>query len=471
MVERAAPASPRAGLAGLPDAVLQDVASRLPGVDKLGLALASRPLQAALMTPTLWLAADVSCASGVRRASDSLLVALSRRARGALRSVAVSGRVWAGGEHEPPVSADALLAVAVANAGSLLTVHALCPDDAADDCLLPFSFVAELLLSLPALTTLDADMRCAGAAAVAAAPRLVQGEAPFGALRLRRLAVAFAHPSDASLPALLAALADPAAQPALASLSLQGADLHGGTRLDGVVDAAVARRLRALALLGCRLGAAALAPALTRLLGEGRASLGSLTVAHPATGGGAAAPRRPSPAFCGALRASRLTRLALRGVGLFAPDASAGAAVAAAAAGHPTLRRLDLAHNPVGQADGWRAQRDAGAALGGLVAADGLESLDASHCGLGGSRPALGPLLDALPRCLRLRSLRLVCPFNGGAGLGARVLAAARANASLAHLKLVDDDGPGVVAAELAEAEAVVAFREPLPGGAGLFLI
>jgi len=70
------------------------------------------------------------------------------------------------------------------------------------------------------------------------------------------------------------------------------------------------------------------------------------------------------PAFCTALRASRLVTLMLRGVRLWESLAD-GLAVVAACTGHPTLRSLDFHHNELEHAPG---RADIEAALDALQA-------------------------------------------------------------------------------------------------------
>jgi hypothetical protein len=127
--------------------------------------------------------------------------------------------------------------------------------------------------------------------------------------------------------------------------------------------------------------------------------------------------------FAEALRANAtLTSLRAVTLDLWA-DAAAGAALLAAATGHPSLAELDVCCNVVPAAH----QAAAGAALGALVAANApaLRALDVSRCDL--RDEALAPLVDALPRNTRLRQLS--CDRNGlsAAFLRERLAPAARA--------------------------------------------
>jgi hypothetical protein len=145
--------------------------------------------------------------------------------------------------------------------------------------------------------------------------------------------------------------------------------------LNTLVDLAISQ-LQRLRLLGCNLSPASL-PELTRLLERGSGSEGgSLTELviynhnNPLFDGDGV------PAFCAALRASRLVKLKLAQMSLF-NSLEDGLAVVAACTGHPTLRELNLSINLVDAV----ASPAVGAALAALVAADSeLQSLDVSGC-------------------------------------------------------------------------------------------
>lgn len=87
-------------------------------------------------------------------ASDALLLAVSKKAKGTMRSLDVSGQIDSNGDAA--VSVHALRAVCVANAGTLLELDARCADNLNNwlDC----AEVSRLLRSAPKLRRLDADV-------------------------------------------------------------------------------------------------------------------------------------------------------------------------------------------------------------------------------------------------------------------------------------------------------------------------
>lgn len=438
-------------LPALPFALLQDVAALLAVDERLRMAAVSAGLRAALADSShLWTGVvDLSRGSGVRRASDALLLAASARAGGALRALDVSGRLAADGGDPGAgtVSPAALVDVLLDNAAALRRVRALCADEPApgEAVCSPLPLLVQVLSAAPRLATLEADVQCSAAECRA----VLRNEPPFGALRVRRLYVARRFVDGEASVAALAR--DLSLHPSVRELVLLGAPLGGadGAALAAVVDAAVSARLTALSLCLCRLGPPSM-PHLARLLRRASAAA-SLTLfnndGHPAP---------PSPAFCAALRASRsLTRLALQNVSLW--DGGAGVLLLGAVTGHPTVAHLDLRSNRAPAA----RRPAAGAALGRLVASDSLLSLDVRDCRLG---DALRPLLAALPACARLRSLDAAlnrfCAAAAGADGGrpsvaVALLAAVGANASLRALSA--DGAPHLP--ELQRAEALVAER------------
>ncbi len=171
--------------------------------------------------------------------------------------------------------------------------------------------------------------------------------------------------------------------------------------LDALVDAALARHLRALTL--CFRAFVGVGAALARLL-AGDSGLQELTVA----GSGVAlfAADEDTAALCAAIHGNRaLALLRFANAGLWERPAAA-AALLAACTSHPTLRALDLAHSRVPN----EHRMVAGAALGALVAADApaLTRLDVSNAAF--EADGLRPLLDALPHNTHL--LELSCAGN-----------------------------------------------------------
>ena len=109
-----------------------DIFARLPADARLLLALVSPYWRALVAEPSLWACVDLSEGSGVTRPSNALLLAVSAKARGGLRSLDVCGRVFGVFENtpvneHPAISHAALLTTLRANALSLRNLRALCP--------------------------------------------------------------------------------------------------------------------------------------------------------------------------------------------------------------------------------------------------------------------------------------------------------------------------------------------------------
>lgn len=191
--------------------------------------------------------------SGVSRVSDSLLRALAAKARGALVLLDVSAQVH---DEDGPLTTGCVLEAVAANGRTLRRLVVL--DKSSVVTSIPT--VEALLRAAPHLTSADADVYCPSAQALL----LLRGEAPFGALRVRKLE---AKPPWAGAGAVAALARAVAAHPSLAWLSLDGAPLQPGTdALAAVVDVAVGKGLARLDLVSCGLDAAAGAAQLARLL-------------------------------------------------------------------------------------------------------------------------------------------------------------------------------------------------------------
>jgi hypothetical protein len=185
----------------------------------------------------------------------------------------------------------------------------------------------------------------------------------------------------------------------------------------------LAKRISVLALGTCRLTPAA-APALARLLGGD--ALRSLVIANDQILDAAAA-----EVLGGAVHASStLEQLLLLNIALWR-DPAVAVTLLDAILRHPSLWRVSLMNNPIGD-----AQDAAGAALGALVAADApaLVILGLTGCGL--QEAALGPLLDALPRNTHLLTLLLGEVTASAEFARERLLPAVRANTSLTTLEI-----------------------------------
>jgi hypothetical protein len=266
-------------LAPLPLTLVHKVFVSLPADCKARASCVCRAWRAALAAPALWARLDLSGDSGVPDAlnGDALLTGAAARAHGQLFRLDVSGRE----NTTHGISQRALLAVLRANAASLreLRVDEL---PAAEN-----GALEALARAAPRLASLEAEAICD----CETAARLLRGAPPLAALRLRALtlvvsqdfiAVPAAAPRrhDALLAPVAAALADPALQPALAALHVQGAELHLPEVLGPLADAAATRGLRSLTLFNCTPPAAA--PLARLLAGGALASLTCESVVPPA---------------------------------------------------------------------------------------------------------------------------------------------------------------------------------------------
>jgi hypothetical protein len=259
-------------------------------------------------------------------------------------------------------------------------------------------------------------------------PRLLV-EPQFAAVCLCSLNI-FGGYVQLDVPAVVARLALHAT---LTRLGLWYVQLDIQPALNAVVDFAISQ-LQRLQLAYCRRLSPASLPALTRLLERGSGSAGgSLTELVIYNNNNPLLVGAGVPAFCAALRASRLVKLELAAVRL-SDSLEDGLAVVAACTGHPTLRELDLRINLVDDV----AAPAVGAALAALVAANSaLQSLDVSVCNLGDD--AVRPLFAAVAGSTRLRTLH--CYNNGISANCAReaVLPAIQANTSLRMLRFASD--------------------------------
>ena len=423
-------ARPCVGFASLPRLLALDIFARLPADARLLLALVSPSWRALVAEPSLWACVDLSEASGVTRASDALLLAVSAKACGGMRTLDVRGRVWAAYEftHEklrPPISLTGPLTTLQNNAQSLRHLRALCPPLNTTCWQYLFGTSAavldDLLHAAPELTRIEVDISVA---------EFDTSVLRNGVVSVRRLSVQNPHAS------LYAVLMDQCS-------SLSELELYGGMdtepEIEALVDFALDKPLTALNLIQSGLTLDAM-PSLTRLLSG--TMLATLEVFNNGN------VLVPSPAFSAAVAAAPLVRLNYFQAGLF-DTLNAGLSLLAAVTRHPTLRYLSSAANPVAPV----GRTAVGAALGLLVAADSpLNVLDITCCELGND--GLLPFIDALPRNTHLR--RLYCGWNHVTQpAAARLLAAVRANASLIFLKApeVDDN------TELLRAQEVVAAR------------
>jgi hypothetical protein len=409
----------RLTLSSLPRALQCEVFARTPMDARARAAAVCKAWCGVLAERSLWLRLDLSPAGGVARdrVTDALLRGAAGKASGGLTALDVS-------DCELLTHAT-LLAVVTANAGALTELRACRGWVRA----LTAEQLEALLGAAPLLRFLQLDVRHAVAGD---AWRMLRNEPPFGPLRLHKLAVFPPWPGgEAGVRTLAADVTASASSPSY--LVLIGAPLAGDGALDAVVDAALARRLKALKF--CRLSAAAI-PAITRLLTSNELKTLVIhnvnTAVEPMLLPGA---EGSATLLAAALRANNtLTDLGLTCANVW-HDAAAAETLLQALTGHPSVRRVRLHSNPVRVADRARA----GIMLGSLIAADSVEKMDVSYCALGDE--GLGPLVEALAANAHLCELQ--CQSNGMSETFAlnRLLPAVHANTSLRSLKLVVDDG------------------------------
>jgi hypothetical protein len=344
--------------------------------------------------------------------TDAVLRAAAARAGGQLEAIDVSDC--------EAVTFAAFLALVTASGA---TLHELrWQDDFIAEDTPDIWNVEALLRAAPELRLFEVDIGCES---IADAARLLRNEPPFAPLRVRALTVQGGGeaPDEA---AVLALAADVAGHAWLAELTLIAFPLNTAASLDALVDAALARRLRALDLRNCLLPPAS-APALARLLGGGLSRLALADMLDA-----------PAALLLGnALRASTtLTCLQLHRANVWL-DPAAAVLVLGALVSHPSLRELDVSHNAAGTP---AQQGIAGALIATLVAANApaLRTLNVECCSLGDA--GLGLLADALAHNTHLRTLK--CADNGitEALARERLLPAVQANAALRKLVLVDEE-------------------------------
>jgi len=288
-----------------------------------------------------WQVLNLSLSSGVARRTLALLHAASERARGTLRELDVSSwYLMPVGEGEEALRTDQLLPIVRANGALLLELRAWRPADF-DGRITNTLGIERLLAAAPRLRLLECGAVLYGEDAQGPLPRLLS-EPQFAPLRLRSLKIDAENvqpPPD--VPALAAWALTHAS---LKRLDLVHVLLDSEPALATVADLAISQ-LQCLTLISCRLSPASL-PAMTRMLASASLTILRISMEHIPLLVGAAV-----PAFCTALRASRLVTLQLWGVSLWESHAD-GLAVIAACGGHPTLRTLDFKDNGLEDAPG-----------------------------------------------------------------------------------------------------------------------
>jgi len=450
----ALPAAFRDPVTGLPSDLTTLIFLLVPVDTRLRSLEVSPAWRAFLCEKSLWHVCDLSDSSGVARRTPAMLRAASECAQGTLRVLDLSGWPLFDDEQANPfyeevegedgafiVSLKYLMPILTANSSSLSELRA------GGSVELEFDVIEGILAAAPHLRLLECDAYLYHEEARGPKPRLLEATANdpnFAPVRLLSLEI---YAEDEQPPLDVQALAVWAAKHAsLLSLSLCSVPLDSVPTLGAVVDLAISQ-LQRLSLSACGLSPASL-PALTRMLMTSNALLSlHLSISRLPLLTGA-----DVPAFCAALRASRLVELSLYSMHLW-ESLEDGLAVFAACAKHPTLRKLCLnMFNHTGEGP---APSAVGAALAMLVVADSvLESLDVSHCYLGNAAVRL--LFAAVAGSTRL--CKLSCSDNNIDVECAResILPAVQANTSLRELYFGIGD-PNIP--ELEQAEALVHAR------------
>jgi Ran GTPase-activating protein (RanGAP) involved in mRNA processing and transport len=247
------------------------------------------------------------------------------------------------------------------------------------------------------------------------ARRMLRGEPPFAALRLRRVSLSL---EDANGEAVVACLADVASHQWTTGLGLADAPLGNPAALDAVVDLALGRRFTAVALRECSLSPAC-APALARLLGSSALKELALTGNGLLLGGAGAAAQ-----LAAALRAnSTLQRLHLDYIHLW-DQPGAATILLCALINHPSVRELSLSGNQLDD----QSRAAAVALVCALLASTPLRSLQLQSCNL--RDEGLGLLSDALARNTHLTHLDIGYNSRSTAFLRDRLLPALHAGAA-----------------------------------------
>jgi hypothetical protein len=279
-----------------------------------------------------------------------------------------------------------------------------------------------------------------GAERIAGVLQVLRNERPFAALRLRCACLRNSNYGDRALEApdavdVLALLAACPAHASLRELDMYDVPFDSAPALDALVDAAIRGRWERLRLARASVSSAAL-PSLARLLRAGCLTHLTITRAQAELFDGAAV-----PAFCAAVRASRLLELELCGVSAWSLQQESSA-VLQALTGHATLRALSLHMNAMDD------QPIVRLVLGGLMAAllsaeSALVALDVSACALGDE--GIAALAGGLAANTQLQSLK--CEDNGATAAAVLLLVpAAHACTSLIWLSCDCDDDPDVAA-------------------------
>jgi len=326
----------------------QLIFAQLPVDSRLRCREVCRGWRAFLADARHWQVLDLSLSSGVARRTVALLCAASERARGTLRELDVSGWFCMPVEEgEEELKDEQLEAILRANSASLLELCAWKPVVPGEYDSATTLGIEDLLTAAPRVRLLECDAALVGDEARGPLPRLLH-KPHFSPLRIRQL---FLNAKDVQPPPDVPALAAWAATHAsLKRLELFFVGLDSEAVLDAVVNLAVSQ-LQVLTLYSCSLSPASL-PGLSRVLASRTVTQLCLVNENEPLLVGAAV-----PAFCAALRASRLVRLSLVKMRLWESPVDS-LAVIAACTGHPTLRDISFRFNDLEDSPG-RAAIDA----------------------------------------------------------------------------------------------------------------
>lgn len=428
----------------LPSDVLSYILELLPADQRARCAAVCRSWRALLQGPELWRTLHVD-PSALSVPPEAALAGAAARAQNQLRQLMVDAslnlQLW------PP-----FLAAVRANAGSLRLLRT----GGALQHAMFLPQVESVFHAAPSLT-----LRCGVFADAAHAAPACLRQPPYERLRMHALA-ADGFRDAAELSALLVAARTHAGLRALHLLEAPlGLDAPGPAA--ALAQAAAELGLETLELTRCGLTAAAAATFLPQLLSRDL-QLRELAIDNSgAREGLLASPAAALGAACAALRACRLTSLALVGCGVWlsaagsqTPPSSPGILLVNALTGHPTLVALCLDENGAAS----HAERcAAGASLAALVGRAGcaLRSLSLRGCSLRDF--GVAPLMEALATggC-GLRSLALSANGLTTRCIEVRVAPALLRCASLRQVELLDDHGNEF--AELREARRALAARE-----------
>ena len=347
----------------------------------------------ALAGPSLWTRLDMSGVCAER--FEAVLRGAAGRVRGQLQALDVSqGRV----------THDLYLSVLTTNAGSLRELHRRRVSGEDFDVSIVYAG-AGTMASAPHLQVLTAEYVCC---VWQDAPRMLRKEPPFALLQMRcTLYVHFSFRDGLGgmdrFGPFAAALADVGLQPELSELIIWGADTAQPALMAALTDAALARRLRKLALEECMPPAAA---PLARLLAEGSLAILEINslddnAATPLFDAAGAA------LVADALRATTtLARLCFDGAFLIC-DRHAAELLLAALVGHPSLREFRISGEVMQTWDEETSDDPFvfGSAVSALIAADApaLQVLACNDNYL--EDDGMAPIVEALPRNRHLREL------------------------------------------------------------------